>query len=148
MCNDGWGTEGWGVHPPPLPTYPWQAPPPPLYPQQQLAFGPRLRVRPTQPPYPPPDQFPGIQSGFRQGFNVGRAEGYQARQQDEPELRKGTNKYTRAASSDWWESDDHGGSDAGDKKTQKRNTCRATEWSKQYHKDSPVDPEKFPRVEF
>ncbi|MFM7980200.1 MAG: hypothetical protein ACKPKO_12870 [Candidatus Fonsibacter sp.] len=45
-------------------------------------------------------------------------------------------------------SDDHGGSDAGDKKKQKRKNGRAKEWSKQYRKDNPVKPEKFPRVEF
>jgi hypothetical protein len=62
-------------------------------------------------------------------------------------LGKGTNKYTRAATSDWWERYDHGGSDAGDKQKQKnkKKTCPAKEWSKQYHKDNPVDPEKFPR---
>jgi hypothetical protein len=79
---------------------------------------------------------------------VGWAEGYQARQKDGPELRKGTNKYTRVASSDWWESDDHGGSDVGDKKKQKRQTCRGKEWPKQYHKDNPVVLDNFPRVEF
>ena len=35
---------------------------------------------------------------------------------------------------------------AGDKKKQQRKTCRAKEWSKQYPKDNPVDPEKFPCV--
>ncbi len=29
------------------------------------------------------------------------------------------------------------------KKKQQRKTCRAKEWSKQYHKDNPVDPERF-----
>ena len=109
-----------------------------------------VRAAPTSSAYsatvPAARSIAGFQSGFRHGFNVGWAEGYQARQQDEPELRKGTNKYTRAASSDWWESDDHGGCDAGDKKKQQRKTCRAKEWSKQYHKDNPVDPEKFPRM--
>ena len=148
MCSGGWGTEGWGIHPssPPLPTYPLRAPPPPPYLQQQLVFRAATTSSAYSATIPEARSIAGFQSGFRHGFNVGWAEGYQARQQDEPELRKGTNKYTRAASSDWWESDDHGGCDAGDKKKQKRKTCCTKEWSKQYHKEKPSGSLKFPRV--
>ena len=74
-------------------------PPPPPFPPPQLVYQTEPLFTVQRPPGPPPVEIllGGI-VGFQKGYNAAHKAGC---------------KQSRAASSDWWEEDDHGGSDGG-----------------------------------
>ena len=152
--------EGWGVRPGSGPQASKQLD---CRPQQRLACRPQQQLaRQRAPPIPEEqpltqNELPGFLAGYKAGYYAayfaGWEQGYHAgeidtlqMQQDEQDQGYQTNR--RGASPDWWEEDEHGYCDGGDKKKQKYKKNQAIQWAERYNMGNPVNLKEFPRVEF